>query len=80
MPVPILPGALQIFASLLNKYLWLVATFRKRNWMPLTARGVNIEGVQIKKDEKTFFWSGRYHMDMNTRDTLETQLNVLGKF
>ncbi len=46
----------------------------------LTERGVNLEGVQIKKDEKTFFWSGRYHMDMNTRDTLDTQLNVLGSF
>jgi sugar/nucleoside kinase (ribokinase family) len=46
----------------------------------LTARGVELEGVQIKKDEKTFFWSGRYHMDMNTRDTLETQLNVLENF
>jgi sugar/nucleoside kinase (ribokinase family) len=46
----------------------------------LTARGVNLEGVQIKKDEKTFFWSGKYHMDMNTRDTLDTQLNVLANF
>lgn len=46
----------------------------------LTARGVALEGVQIKKDEKTFFWSGRYHMDMNTRDTLVTELNVLGDF
>jgi sugar/nucleoside kinase (ribokinase family) len=46
----------------------------------LTARGVSMEGVQIKKDEKTFFWSGRYHMDMNTRDTLDTQLNVLANF
>jgi len=46
----------------------------------LTARNVNLEGVQIKKDEKTFFWSGRYHMDMNSRDTIETQLNVLGDF
>lgn len=46
----------------------------------LAARGVNLEGVQIKKDKKSFFWSGRYHMDMNTRDTLETQLNVLGEF
>jgi sugar/nucleoside kinase (ribokinase family) len=46
----------------------------------LTARGVDLEGVQIKKDEKTFFWSGRYHMDMNTRDTLDTQLNVLENF
>lgn len=46
----------------------------------LTNRNVDLEGVQIKKDEKTFFWSGRYHMDMNSRDTLETQLNVLENF
>ncbi len=46
----------------------------------LTARGVDVEAVQIKKDEKTFFWSGKYHMDMNTRDTLVTELNVLGDF
>lgn len=46
----------------------------------LTARGVDLAGVQIKKEEKTFFWSGRYHMDMNSRDTLETQLNVLENF
>ena len=46
----------------------------------LEARGVVMDGVQIKKDEKSFFWSGRYHLDMNTRDTLETQLNVLGDF
>ena len=46
----------------------------------LSDRGVTLDGVQIKKDEKTFFWSGRYHMDMNTRDTLDTQLNVLANF
>lgn len=46
----------------------------------LEERGVQLDGVQIKKDEKSFFWSGRYHMDMNSRDTLETQLNVLGTF
>ena len=46
----------------------------------LAARGVELEGVQIKADQKSFYWSGRYHMDMNTRDTLETQLNVLGEF
>jgi sugar/nucleoside kinase (ribokinase family) len=46
----------------------------------LENRGVDMEGVQIKKDEKSFFWSGKYHMDMNTRDTLETQLNVLENF
>ena len=46
----------------------------------LKERGVELEGVQVKKDEKSFFWSGKYHMDMNTRDTVETQLNVLENF
>ncbi len=46
----------------------------------LKERGVELEGVQIKKDEKSFFWSGKYHMDMNTRDTIDTQLNVLANF
>jgi sugar/nucleoside kinase (ribokinase family) len=46
----------------------------------LKSRGVDLEGVQIKKDEKSFFWSGKYHLDMNSRDTLETQLNVLADF
>ena len=43
-------------------------------------RGINTEGLQIKEGEKTFFWSGKYHNDMNSRDTLETQLNVLATF
>lgn len=46
----------------------------------LTASGVNLEGLQIKKGEKSFFWSGKYHNDLNSRDTLETQLNVLADF
>jgi len=46
----------------------------------LAARGVKQEGLQIKKGEKTFFWSGRYHNDMNSRDTLVTELNVLETF
>lgn len=46
----------------------------------LTARGVSFEGLQIKKDEKSFFWSGKYHLDMNSRDTLVTELNVLANF
>ncbi len=54
--------------------------FPKKQLRALEERGVVVEGVQIKENEKTFFWSGRYHMDMNTRDTLETQLNVLGTF
>jgi hypothetical protein len=46
----------------------------------LKGKGVELEGVQIRQNEKSFFWSGKYHLDMNTRDTLETQLNVLGDF
>ncbi|MBL7752998.1 MAG: sugar kinase [Chitinophagaceae bacterium] len=46
----------------------------------LEARGVAFDGVDVRPDEKSFFWSGRYHMDMNTRDTLVTDLNVLTQF
>ena len=46
----------------------------------LKGQGVNLDGLQIKQGEKSFFWSGRYHNDMNSRDTLDTQLNVLGDF
>lgn len=42
--------------------------------------GVNTEGLQIRQGEKTFFWSGKYHNDMNTRDTVEVQLNVMADF
>ncbi len=46
----------------------------------LNKHGVNTEGLQVKPGEKSFFWSGKYHTDMNTRDTLVTELNVLGDF
>jgi sugar/nucleoside kinase (ribokinase family) len=46
----------------------------------LASRGVDLTGLQIKQGEKTFFWSGRYHNDMNSRDTLVTELNVLEHF
>ena len=46
----------------------------------LEERNVNTKGLQIKKGEKTFFWHGKYHNNMNSRDTLETQLNVLENF
>jgi sugar/nucleoside kinase (ribokinase family) len=46
----------------------------------LKRRGVQLEGVEIVKDKKSFFWSGRYHEDMNSRDTLITDLNVLADF
>src|SRR3954469_14388845 len=54
--------------------------FPEEELSALKARGVVLEGLQIKKDEKSFFWSGKYHLDMNTRDTIETQLNVLANF
>ncbi len=46
----------------------------------LKSRGVQFEGVEQIKEDKSFFWSGKYHLDMNTRDTLVTDLNVLTKF
>jgi sugar/nucleoside kinase (ribokinase family) len=46
----------------------------------LKGKGVDLTGLQIKQGEKSFFWSGRYHNDMNSRDTLDTQLNVLANF
>jgi sugar/nucleoside kinase (ribokinase family) len=46
----------------------------------LNQRGINTDGVEIVKDGKTFFWSGKYHNDMNSRDTLVTELNVLAEF
>jgi sugar/nucleoside kinase (ribokinase family) len=46
----------------------------------LKNKGVNTEGLQIKQGQKSFFWSGKYHNDMNSRDTLITELNVLGDF
>ena len=46
----------------------------------LKKRGVQLDGVEIVPDKKSFFWSGKYHNDMNSRDTLITDLNVLEDF
>lgn len=46
----------------------------------LRKAGVQLDGLQIKQGEKSFFWSGKYHNDLNTRDTLTTELNVLANF
>lgn len=46
----------------------------------LSKRGLDVSGLEIVPDGKTFFWSGRYHNDMNSRDTLTTELNVLADF
>ncbi len=54
--------------------------FPKEEMEALKKRGVDLEGVEIVPDKKSFFWSGKYHLDMNTRDTLVTDLNVLADF
>jgi len=46
----------------------------------LKQKGVNQDGLQIKQGEKSFFWKGKYHYDLNSRDTLVTELNVLENF
>ncbi len=68
------------FADTIKQISVVGGDFPKEELQALEARGVILEGVQVKEEEKTFFWSGKYHMDMNTRDTLDTQLNVLANF
>lgn len=46
----------------------------------MKTRGIDLEGLQVKPGEKSFFWAGKYHNNMNSRDTLDTQLNVLAEF
>ena len=46
----------------------------------LTSKNIDISGLEVVKGGRTFFWSGRYHNDLNSRDTLDTQLNVLADF
>jgi len=54
--------------------------FPKEEIVAMEARGVEMDGVEVVPDKKSFFWSGRYHLDMNTRDSLITELNVLADF
>ena len=54
--------------------------FPQEEMAELQSRGVQTEGVEVVADKKSFFWSGKYHLDMNTRDTLVTDLNVLEDF
>lgn len=54
--------------------------FPKSEMEELKSRGVEVDGVEVVADKKSFFWSGKYHIDMNTRDTLVTDLNVLEDF
>lgn len=54
--------------------------FLKSDIAMLEEHGINTDGLQIKENEKSFFWKGRYFNDMNSRETLVTELNVLGDF
>lgn len=81
-------GGAATFAGLAAAYLYdrvkLVGVvgedFGDDNLNILRSKGISLEGVQVKKGKKSFFWSGKYHNDMNSRDTLVTELNVLADF
>ncbi len=68
------------FTKNINQVSIIGGDFPDSEITALAERGVNFDGVEVLKDEKSFFWSGKYHLDMNTRDTLITDLNVLEKF
>src|SRR5688500_20312868 len=68
------------FVKVLKQISIIGDDFSKEEMEELKSRGVELDGVEIVNDKKTFFWSGRYHEDMNSRDTLVTDLNVLGDF
>jgi sugar/nucleoside kinase (ribokinase family) len=71
-------------ASYFTKNINLVSVvgddFPSKNIEMLQQHSINTEGLQVLKGQKTFFWSGKYHNDMNSRDTLVTELNVLEHF
>ncbi|SFH36027.1 PfkB family carbohydrate kinase [Pedobacter insulae] len=81
-------GGAATYASLAASYFYnkakIVAVvgddFKKEDIDTFTNHGIDTEGLQIKVGEKSFFWSGKYHNDMNSRDTLVTELNVLEHF
>lgn len=68
------------FVKPINQVSIVGNDFAQEEMDELKKRGVDLEGVEIVKDKKSFFWKGKYHMDMNTRDTLVTDLNVLTDF
>lgn len=81
-------GGAGTFAGLAASYMFdevkLVGVvggdFGEDNLNMLQSKGINTEGIEVVKEGKSFFWSGKYHNDMNTRDTLITELNVLADF
>ena len=72
--------AASYFSDNINLVSVVGGDFPKEYIDMLNRHGVDTRGLQVKEDQKTFFWSGKYHIDMNTRDTLDTQLNVLADF
>ncbi|MDO6737652.1 PfkB family carbohydrate kinase [Wenyingzhuangia sp. 2_MG-2023] len=54
--------------------------FPQEHFDLLKSKNINIDGIEVVKDGKTFFWSGKYHTNMNKRDTMVTELNVLEHF
>ncbi|MEJ7560261.1 MAG: PfkB family carbohydrate kinase [Pedobacter sp.] len=81
-------GGAATYASLAASYFYnkvkivgvIGDDFQQENIDKFTQHGIDTEGLQIKEGEKSFFWSGKYHNDMNSRDTLSTELNVLENF
>lgn len=81
-------GGAATYASLAASYFYkkvkivgvVGEDFHQEDIQNFNDHGINTEGLQIKKGEKSFFWSGKYHNDMNSRDTLITELNVLADF
>lgn len=81
-------GGAATYASISASYLYMDTKivgvigddFDDENLDKITSKGIDIEGLQVKEGEKSFFWSGKYHNDMNSRDTLVTELNVLENF
>lgn len=75
---------ISLAASYFTKNIQLVSVvgddFPKDVLNNMQGRGIALEGLEIKEGEKSFFWSGKYHYDLNSRDTLVTELNVLADF
>ncbi len=75
---------ISLAASFFNKNQALISVvgedFPSEVLSAMANRGIDIRGIQIPEGGKTFFWAGKYHNDMNSRDTLVTELNVLGTF
>ena len=75
---------ISLAASFFTKKIQLVSVigddFPQNMLDELSNRSIDLAGLQVKKGEKSFFWAGRYHYNMNDRDTLDTQLNVLADF